>query len=137
VILRVSTPEDHSRSRARGVIFPDPLLVDHLADLALWRLNSPRTRWWLLIRGRWRRRCCSGCGRPLIRAGGGLRHPLLGILVLAACATLVSGNDSVTAIRQWREPRRRFWPVSGPGITRYTAGSGAPRTHAPAGPGHC
>ena len=31
----------------------------------------------------------------------GLRHPLLVILVLTACATLVVGNDSVTAIRQW------------------------------------
>ena len=31
----------------------------------------------------------------------GLRHPLLVILVLTACATLVAGNDSVTAIRQW------------------------------------
>jgi hypothetical protein len=31
----------------------------------------------------------------------GLCHPLLVILVLTACATLVVGNDSVTAIRQW------------------------------------
>jgi hypothetical protein len=31
----------------------------------------------------------------------GLRHPLLVILVLTACATLVVGNDGVTAIRQW------------------------------------
>jgi predicted transposase YbfD/YdcC len=31
----------------------------------------------------------------------GRRHPLLVILVLTACATLVAGNDSVTAIRQW------------------------------------
>ncbi|MGX6608633.1 ISAs1 family transposase, partial [Micromonosporaceae bacterium Da 78-11] len=31
----------------------------------------------------------------------GLRHPLLVILVLTACATLVTGNDGVTAIRQW------------------------------------
>jgi predicted transposase YbfD/YdcC len=31
----------------------------------------------------------------------GLRHPLLVILVLTACATLVAGNDGVTAIRQW------------------------------------
>lgn len=31
----------------------------------------------------------------------GLRHPLLVILALTACATLVVGNDSVTAIRQW------------------------------------
>ncbi|MGX6603226.1 ISAs1 family transposase, partial [Micromonosporaceae bacterium Da 78-11] len=31
----------------------------------------------------------------------GLRHPLLVILVLTACATLVAGNDGVTGIRQW------------------------------------
>jgi hypothetical protein len=31
----------------------------------------------------------------------GLRHELVVILVLTACATLVVGNDSVTAIRQW------------------------------------
>ncbi|WP_203862465.1 ISAs1 family transposase [Plantactinospora mayteni] len=31
----------------------------------------------------------------------GLRHPLLVILVLTACATLVTGNDGLTAIRQW------------------------------------
>jgi predicted transposase YbfD/YdcC len=31
----------------------------------------------------------------------GLRHPLLVILVLTACATLVPGNDSLTAIRHW------------------------------------
>jgi hypothetical protein len=31
----------------------------------------------------------------------GRRHPLVVILVLTACATLVVGNDSVTAIWQW------------------------------------
>lgn len=31
----------------------------------------------------------------------GLRHPLLVILVLTACATLVAGSDFMTAIRQW------------------------------------
>ncbi|MFV2085273.1 ISAs1 family transposase [Micromonospora sp. LOL_021] len=31
----------------------------------------------------------------------GLHHPLLVILVLTACATLVAGNDSLAAIRQW------------------------------------
>jgi len=31
----------------------------------------------------------------------GRRHPLLVILVLTACATLVAGNDSVVAIWQW------------------------------------
>jgi predicted transposase YbfD/YdcC len=58
----------------------------------------------------------------------GLRHPLLVILVLTACATLVVGNDSVTAIRQWaaRTPQdvlhrlgARFNPLRG----RYTVPS--------------
>jgi predicted transposase YbfD/YdcC len=58
----------------------------------------------------------------------GLRHPLLVILVLTACATLVVGNDSVTAIRQWaaRTPQdvlhrigARFNPLLG----RYTVPS--------------
>ncbi len=74
-------------------------VVDHLADLALWEAElaadrSPRMRW-LLTRCRWRRRCWTGCGRCRTRAGcEGLRHPLLVILVLTACATLVVGNDS-------------------------------------------
>jgi predicted transposase YbfD/YdcC len=58
----------------------------------------------------------------------GLRHPLLVILVLTACATLVTGNDSVTAIRQWaaRTPQdvlhrlgARYNPLRG----RYTVPS--------------
>jgi predicted transposase YbfD/YdcC len=38
---------------------------------------------------------------PDPRAVRGRRHPLVVILVLAACATLVVGNDSVAAIWQW------------------------------------
>lgn len=38
---------------------------------------------------------------PDSRAVRGRRHPLVVILVLAACATLVVGNDSVAAIWQW------------------------------------
>jgi hypothetical protein len=78
----------------------DPV-VDHLADLALWEAElaadpapvdplsmvSP-----LLVR-------LSQVPDP--RRPRGLRHPLLVILVLTACATLVAGNDTVTAIRQW------------------------------------
>jgi hypothetical protein len=40
---------------------------------------------------------------PDRRARRGLRHPLLVILVLTACATLVVGNDSVAAIWQWAD----------------------------------
>ncbi|MDM4723203.1 ISAs1 family transposase [Micromonospora sp. WMMA1363] len=78
----------------------DPV-VDHLADLALWEAE--------LAAG-------PGAVDPLSVASSlverlrqvpdprrlrGLRHPLLVILVLTACATLVAGNDCVTAIRQW------------------------------------
>jgi predicted transposase YbfD/YdcC len=78
----------------------DPV-VDHLADMALWeaelaadaavadplQMVSP-----LVARLR---------QVPDPRRLRGLRHPLLVILVLTACATLVAGNDGVTAIRQW------------------------------------
>lgn len=65
---------------------------------------------------------------PDPRRSRGLRHPLLVILVLTACATLVVGHDSVTAIRQWaaRTPQdvlhrigARFNPLLG----RYTVPS--------------
>ncbi|WP_169317030.1 ISAs1 family transposase [Actinacidiphila oryziradicis] len=47
---------------------------------------------------------------PDRRAQRGLRHPLLVILVLAACATLVVGGDSVAAIWQWaaRSPQDKL-----------------------------
>jgi len=78
----------------------DPV-VDHLADLALWEAElaadpAPADPLWLVS--------------PLVarlarvpdpRRLRGLRHRLLVILVLTACATLVAGNDSLTAIRQW------------------------------------
>jgi len=38
---------------------------------------------------------------PDLRRSKGLRHPLVLILALTACATLVVGSDSVTAIWQW------------------------------------
>ncbi|SCL12845.1 ISAs1 family transposase [Micromonospora inyonensis] len=76
----------------------DPV-VDHLADLALWeaelaavsadplRVVSPLAARLAQV--------------PDPRRPRGLRHPLLVILVLTACATLVVGNDGLTAIRQW------------------------------------
>jgi hypothetical protein len=78
----------------------DPV-VDHLADLALWEAELVAD---------------SGLVEPLSvvsslverlrkvpdpRRLRGLRHPLLVVLALTACATLVAGNDGVTAIRQW------------------------------------
>ena len=38
---------------------------------------------------------------PDLRRRRGRRHPLVAVLALAACATLVMGGDSVTAIWQW------------------------------------
>jgi len=75
----------------------DPV-VDHLADLALWEaelaadpgeLDPLSVVSSLLDRLR------------QVPDPRRLRHPLLVILVLTACATLVAGNDGVTAIRQW------------------------------------
>jgi predicted transposase YbfD/YdcC len=78
----------------------DPV-VDHLADLALWEAElaggsgavDPLSVVSSLV-GRLRQ-------VPDPRRLRGLRHPLLVVLVLTACATLVAGNDGVTAIRQW------------------------------------
>ncbi|MFV2024337.1 ISAs1 family transposase [Micromonospora sp. LOL_028] len=78
----------------------DPV-VDHLADMALWEAElaedvaaadplqvvSPLVTRLAQV--------------PDPRRLRGLRHPLLVILVLTACATLVAGNDSLAAIRQW------------------------------------
>lgn len=78
----------------------DPV-VDHLADLALWEAELAADRAGVdplsvasSLVDRLRQ-------VPDPRRLRGLRHPLLVILVLTACATLVAGNDGVTAIRQW------------------------------------
>jgi predicted transposase YbfD/YdcC len=108
-------------------------VVDHLADLALWEaelaadsagvdsvaadplsMASP-----LLNRLR---------QVPDPRRLRGLRHPLLVILVLTACATLVVGNDSVTAIRQWaagtpQDVLHRLGARFNPFLGRYTVPS--------------
>jgi predicted transposase YbfD/YdcC len=71
-------------------------VVDHLADLALWEAElaaGPRAVASSLA-GRL-------AGVPDPRKPRGRRHRLVVILVLTACATLVVGNDCVTAIWQW------------------------------------
>jgi hypothetical protein len=74
--------------------------VDHLADLALWEAEPATDN----AADAWSVAC------PLMerlrqvpdpRHARGLRHPLAVIPVPTACATLVVGNDSATAIRQW------------------------------------
>ncbi|MGC4856318.1 transposase family protein, partial [Micromonospora sp. DT4] len=108
-------------------------VVDHLADLALWEAELAADP------------VCVDAGAvdplsvtsslldrlrqvPDPRRLRGRRHSLLVILVLTACATLVVGNDSVTAIRQWaaRTPQdvlhrlgARYHPLRG----RYTVPS--------------
>jgi predicted transposase YbfD/YdcC len=70
--------------------------VDHLADLALWEAElavDPQ-----VVASSLAMRLA---GVPDPRDLRGRRHPLVVILVLAACATLVVGNDCVTAIWQW------------------------------------
>jgi predicted transposase YbfD/YdcC len=79
--------------------------LDQLADLALWEaeLAADPVAVESVLVARLRE-------VPDPRARRGRRHPLLVILVLAACATLVVGGDSVAAIWQWaaRAPRDRL-----------------------------
>ena len=70
--------------------------LDQLADLALWEAQlvaDPAVAESALIN-----RLATV---PDQRAQRGLRHPLVVILALTACATLVAGSDSVAAIWQW------------------------------------
>ena len=70
--------------------------LDHLADLAAWEAelagDPAKTESALLIRL---------STVPDQRRKRGLRHPLIAVLVLSACASLVVGGDSITAIWQW------------------------------------
>ena len=97
VDLRLSKPEDHVQEscpcRSSSPINP---AVDHLADLALWEAelaSDPQVMASSLV------------GRleqvPDPRDPRGRQHRLVVVLVLTACATLVVGNDSLTAIWQW------------------------------------
>jgi predicted transposase YbfD/YdcC len=70
--------------------------VDQLADLALWEAElaaDPQ-----LVASSLMVRLAQV---PDPRDPRGRRHPLLVILVLTACATLVTGNDCLAAIWQW------------------------------------
>jgi hypothetical protein len=79
-----------------SVSSPISPVVDHLADLALWEAELAADP---------QEAACSLAHRlatvPDPRAVRGRRHPLVVILVLTACATLVVGNDGVAAIWQW------------------------------------
>jgi len=70
--------------------------VDQFADLALWEAELAADPHLVAS-------CLADrlAAVPDPRQLRGRRHPLVVILVLAACATLVVGNDSVAAIWQW------------------------------------
>lgn len=90
MIFQAPTPEDRLRSRARVHILISPAR-DQLADLALREAelaSDPAAAESALVS---RVRQVVERGR-----GAGPRHPL----VLTACATLVVGGDSMTAIWQ-------------------------------------
>jgi hypothetical protein len=79
-----------------SVSSPVPPVVDHLADLALWEAElaaDPQQVASSLVQRL--------AQVPDPRDPRGRRHPLVVILVLTACATLVAGNDCLTAIWQW------------------------------------
>lgn len=70
--------------------------LDQLADPAAWKAelagNPAKTETALVIKL---------SKLPDQRHKRRLRHPLIVILVLSACATLVIGGDSISAIWQW------------------------------------
>jgi predicted transposase YbfD/YdcC len=77
----------------------DPCLVprlDQLTDLALWEAELAADP--IVVESALMRRLATV---PDQRSACGRRHPLMVILTLTACATLVVGGDSVAAIWQW------------------------------------
>ncbi|MET7339256.1 transposase family protein [Nonomuraea sp. NPDC005650] len=71
-------------------------MSDQLADLALWEVEWAADP--VVVESALMRRLARA---PDQHSSCGLRHPLVVILTLTACATLVVGGDSVAAIWQW------------------------------------
>src|SRR4051794_35526914 len=94
--LRLSKPEDHVQEPCSCRHPPRSTLL--LTTLQIWRCGKPNSPPIRMV-------ASSLVGRlgqvPDPRDPRGRRHPLVVMLVLTACATLVVGNDSLTAIRQW------------------------------------
>jgi hypothetical protein len=96
LIFQFSTLNDHHGSRARVVFSSDSPCLDQLVDLALWEaelVTGPVEAESALVE-RLKR-------IPDYRDRRRRRHPLVVVLALAACATLVVGSDSSSAIWQW------------------------------------
>ncbi|MGN9789334.1 transposase family protein [Nonomuraea sp. ZG12] len=70
--------------------------LDQLTDLALWEAELAADP--IVVESALMRRLATVPDR---RSACGRRHPLVVILTLTACATLVVGGDSVAAIWQW------------------------------------
>lgn len=70
--------------------------LGQLADLALWEAELTTDP--IMVESALMRRLATVPDR---RSVCGLRHPLVVILTLTACATLVIGSDSIAAIWQW------------------------------------
>jgi DDE_Tnp_1-associated len=70
--------------------------LDQLTDLALWEAELTADP--VVVESALMRRLAAV---PDQRSACGLRHPLMVILTLTSCATLVVGGDSVAAIWQW------------------------------------
>ncbi|WP_219466898.1 ISAs1 family transposase [Nonomuraea rhizosphaerae] len=70
--------------------------LDQIADLALWEAELAADP--VVVESALMRRLATV---PDQRSSCGLRHPLVVVLTLTACATLVVGGDSVAAIWQW------------------------------------
>ncbi|MFI6458790.1 ISAs1 family transposase [Streptosporangium amethystogenes] len=100
LIFQVSNPKT-----AAGVALVSPSsltssrlvpCLDQFADLALWEAELATDP--AVVESALMRRLAA---LPERRSTCGLRHPLVVILTLTACATLVVGGDSVAAIWQW------------------------------------
>jgi predicted transposase YbfD/YdcC len=96
MIFPVSKPRDRSGAALVSVSCLPTVGLDHLADLAQWEAelagDPAKTESALFTR-------LSMVPDPRQRRG--LRHPLVVVLALSACATLVVGGDSIAAIWQW------------------------------------
>lgn len=100
VIFQVSSPKIIAGvalvSSSSPTVSPTAPCLDQLTDLALWEAELAADP--VVVESALMRRLTTV---PEQRSACGRRHPLVVILTLTACATLVVGGDSVAAIWQW------------------------------------